>query len=89
VCSSWPTILWPLLTSSFNGQVLVVALVTSALAYGRSSITTSVRWSFLQPSAILIYPGMFAAALFRSNIDVARPVFSSARPFDLALASRN
>ncbi|WP_405048429.1 Na+/H+ antiporter subunit E [Rhodoferax sp.] len=80
VCASWSTTLWPLLASSFYAQVLVVALVTSALAYGHSGIMTSVRWLFAQSRAIRVYCGRFVAALFLSNIDVARRVLSSDLP---------
>jgi multicomponent Na+:H+ antiporter subunit E len=77
-------ILWLLLTGSFDGQELVggalVAVLATALAYRRGGILGGVRWSFALPGAILIYLGVFAVALVRSNVDVARRVLSPALP---------
>jgi multisubunit Na+/H+ antiporter MnhE subunit len=91
VRTSWSAILWLLLTASFYMQELVAGILAAgALAYGhRSSIVACVRWSFALPSTILIYLGIFAAALFRSNIDVARRIVSSTLPIRPAQTSRN
>jgi multicomponent Na+:H+ antiporter subunit E len=76
--------LWLLLTGTFDAQELVAgALVTGvavALAHARSGVLSGVRWSFALPGAVLIYLWVFAIALFRSNIDVARRVLSPALP---------
>lgn len=77
-------ILWLLLTGTLDGQELaagvLVAVVAATLGYRRSGILSGVRWSFALPGAILIYLGVFAVALFRSNIDVARRVLSPDLP---------
>ncbi len=77
-------VLWLLLTGSFDPQELVagalVSLVVAALAYARSGIFAGVRWSFTLPGALSIYLGVFAIALFRANIDVARRVLSPSLP---------
>lgn len=77
-------IVWLLLTGTLNLQeliagVLVIAVV-GALSYSRSGIMSGVRWSFALPGAILIYLGVFALALLRSNLDVARIVLSPSLP---------
>jgi multisubunit Na+/H+ antiporter MnhE subunit len=78
VWSSCSTVLRLLLTGTFYVQELrVSALVAGAQAFGRNGIMACVRWSVALPSTILIYLGMFAAALFRSNIDVSRLVLTS------------
>lgn len=77
-------ILWLLLTGSLDGQELVagalVSVVAVLLGRGKTGILGGLRWSFALPGAILIYLGVFAVALVRSNIDVARRVLAPDLP---------
>jgi multicomponent Na+:H+ antiporter subunit E len=77
-------ILWLLLTGSLNAEELTAGafVVTAAalLSRGRIGILDGVRWSFALPGAILVYLGVFAIALLRSNLQLARIVLTPSLP---------
>lgn len=77
-------LLWLLLTGSLApaelAAGLLVAATAAALSHPRVTLLTGLRLTPAAPLHLLAYLGVFAVALVRANLDVARRVLSPALP---------
>ena len=80
---------WLLLTASFDPQELVagllVSVVVTLMASSRLGILSGIRWSPASLVAMGRYLGVFAVALLKANLDMARRVLSPSLPIRPAL----
>lgn len=80
---------WLLLTASFDPQELLagllVSVVVTLMASPRLGILSGIRWSPASLLAMGRYLGVFAMALLRANLDMARRVLSPSLPIRPAL----
>ena len=84
-------LLWLLLTGSLAPAELIVgaavALATAMIAAPRLALLDDIRWGPRLPWAVGRYFLVFAPALVRANLDVARRVLSPRLPLDPAVVT--